>query len=245
MPLILDILKMIRRELFGYIHYEIIIVDNGSNDRTEEIIELQSRVHPHMKVIANKENYGISKGKNQGIDAAIGKFILLLDGDILPVENSIKCLYCWLMDEDNQDKDAIGFYPNRWSIQRNTETQKHHETWCERLFEPKPIERACIFFGMFRRLVFDELALRMDDAGALGKEGYGWEDHDFYEQMKAVGVKQWAAHINHVIGKYYHNINSSIRNMGYKKYTETEKARESYFKNKWGENVKSNTPSAS
>ena len=72
---IYDCIKGCSDDLIG-IKHEIIVVDNGSNDGTEE-----------HATIRNKENLGISKGKNQLIDASKGKFIFMIDGDIIPVPN--------------------------------------------------------------------------------------------------------------------------------------------------------------
>lgn len=216
----LDILK----EDLKDIKHEIIIVDNGSNDGCEE-----------LATYANGRNLGISIGKNQGIEASSGEYVLLLDGDIVPVPNSINCLLEWL--EDNPDKDAIGFFPNKYSREHNTETNKsHHEVYCNELHNPELHPGPCIYFGMFRRTVFDK-GLRCSEEPPFGEEGYGWEDFDFYELMIKLGMKQYCAGINNAAGKYYHDINSSIKVMGHKRYMETSKERGKHFKAKWGATV--------
>ena len=74
-------------ELRG-VDYEIIIVDNGSTDGCQDVA-----------TIRNEKNLGISVGKNQGIRASKGDFILLLDGDIMPVPNSIICLLKYMEEQ--------------------------------------------------------------------------------------------------------------------------------------------------
>ncbi len=58
--------------------YEIIVSDNGSEDRS---IELVRREFPDVLVIENKENLGYSKAVNRGIKASHGKYILVLNAD--------------------------------------------------------------------------------------------------------------------------------------------------------------------
>ena len=62
----------------NYKNKEIILVDDGSNERTKAVIEnLRSQVN----VVISQENKGVSAARNAGIKAALGKFILLLDSD--------------------------------------------------------------------------------------------------------------------------------------------------------------------
>ena len=63
----------------SYPNFEVIVVDNGSNDGSVEF--LKQYYLPFVKVIANRENLGFSGGNNVGIHAAKGKYILLLNND--------------------------------------------------------------------------------------------------------------------------------------------------------------------
>ncbi len=215
-----------------FVDYEIIIVDNGSTDECKNVA-----------TIRNSVNLGISKGKNQGIEASTGEFVFLLDGDIVPVPNSILCLLDHM--EQNPECLAIGFYPNKFSTQKNKgeeldrNHEEHHEWRCHKLYDIKEHHGHCIYYGIYHRSVFDR-GLRLDEEydkvcfrNGVFNGGYGWEDLDTHEQMKALGIKQYVAHINHAGGKYYHNINSSIRNMGYPEYIRTSLKRSQYFKSKW------------
>ncbi len=62
----------------NYANYELVIVDNGSEDGTIEYLES----FKNIKLVKNDSNLGYSKGKNIGVKFASGKFILLLDDDI-------------------------------------------------------------------------------------------------------------------------------------------------------------------
>ncbi|WP_052350775.1 methyltransferase domain-containing protein [Paenibacillus gorillae] len=59
--------------------YELILVDNGSDDGTAAWAAEQNDV----KVIANKDNAGFPKACNQGLQHAAGSFLLLLNNDTL------------------------------------------------------------------------------------------------------------------------------------------------------------------
>lgn len=61
--------------------HEIIFVDNGSTDGTIEWLRHLTTVNPGFRLIANGSNLGFAKGCNQGMQAAIGRYILLLNND--------------------------------------------------------------------------------------------------------------------------------------------------------------------
>ena len=65
--------------------FELIIVDNGSTDKTVEY--LKSLNYDNIKIIFNTENLGFSKGNNQGIEIAQGEYIGFLNNDILLYPN--------------------------------------------------------------------------------------------------------------------------------------------------------------
>jgi glycosyltransferase involved in cell wall biosynthesis len=214
-----DTLAMLKDELKG-IDHEIIVVDNGSTDGSAD-----------MSTIKNEKNMGVSIGKNKAIDISKGDYILLLDGDILPVENSIRLLLEYM--DAHRDVYALGFLPNKWSNQKNKNGQVHHEKVCYKIYNISVHNQVIAFYGLFRREVFD-VGIRFPVYGSFGECGYGWEDSDFYMQMAEKGFIQYSAEINSISGKYYHEINSSIRLMGHNEYVRTSQQRAQEFYEKWG-----------
>jgi GT2 family glycosyltransferase len=57
---------------------EVVVVDNGSHDGSAEMVE---REFPRARLIRNKENRGFCAANNQGIAAARGRYIALLNND--------------------------------------------------------------------------------------------------------------------------------------------------------------------
>lgn len=60
--------------------YEIIIVDNNSQDGTRRIVR---RSYPDLKLIEFEENLGVSKGYNRAFEYAIGEYVVYLNPDTI------------------------------------------------------------------------------------------------------------------------------------------------------------------
>lgn len=70
------------------INFEIIVIDNESNNDTDDIL----KYHPEIILIKNPENLGYAKGCNQGIKISNGKYILLLNPDTVILNNALEKL---------------------------------------------------------------------------------------------------------------------------------------------------------
>lgn len=71
--------------------YEVIIVNDGTQDRSMEIIQDIISQHDNVTVI-NQENQSLSVARNNGIAIAKGEYILMPDSDDMLVKNSLGIL---------------------------------------------------------------------------------------------------------------------------------------------------------
>lgn len=67
-------------------NYEIIVVNDGSTDNTENIIKEYQKCYSQIKLITIK-NSGVSRARNIGIKNAVGDYITFVDGDDLVDKN--------------------------------------------------------------------------------------------------------------------------------------------------------------
>ena len=82
---------------------EIIVVDNGSRD---DSVAMVRESYPHVIVIANAENRGFTGGNNQGIAAAHGRHVMVLNPDTEVLGDALDRLVIHL--DEHPDVGAIG-----------------------------------------------------------------------------------------------------------------------------------------
>jgi len=98
------------------ISYEVIIVDNNSDEGT--LNYLRSIKRTNYTIIYNKENLGFAKANNQGIKTAVGDYLVLLNNDTEVTNNWLDELIA--VAESDEQIGIVGsllFYPDGKHIQ--------------------------------------------------------------------------------------------------------------------------------
>jgi len=83
-----------------YQSWEMIIVDDGSSDDSQQIIRNYTAQDERIKLIVNEENIGASKSRNKAIDVAIGEYIAFLDSDDIWYENKLEKQIALMQEKD-------------------------------------------------------------------------------------------------------------------------------------------------
>ncbi|CAH0151208.1 MULTISPECIES: glycosyltransferase family 2 protein [unclassified Pedobacter] len=79
--------------------YEIILVDDGSTDRSWEVIEELRFQNPAIKGIKFRRNYGKSAALNVGFEATQGDVVITMDADLQDSPDEIPELYRRIKEE--------------------------------------------------------------------------------------------------------------------------------------------------
>lgn len=67
--------------LIGYPHYEIILVDDASEDNTLKIMQQYAQKNKKIKIVTYSINKGVPGARNEGMKAARGEIFVFSDGD--------------------------------------------------------------------------------------------------------------------------------------------------------------------
>ncbi|MBC8052093.1 MAG: glycosyltransferase family 2 protein [Sphingobacteriaceae bacterium] len=94
---IAPMIESIENALTG-IDYEVIFVDDGSNDGTQK--EIRKHANDHVILVELRKNYGQSTAMTAGIDHTTGTYIALLDGDLQNDPSDIPFMLQKMKDED-------------------------------------------------------------------------------------------------------------------------------------------------
>ncbi len=90
---------------------EILLVDDGSTDRSLEICNQYDAQDDRITII-HQENAGVSEARNKGLQAVTGDWIMFVDGDDWLTPDAVEILFKSAAFEDNCDIVAGAYYEN-------------------------------------------------------------------------------------------------------------------------------------
>ena len=162
---------------------ELIIVNDGSTDGTQDIIE--SYRDKRIKVI-NHENIGLGASRNKGLSAAEGDYVTFLDGDDWFSPEALEESYnkAVLNDTDilmfqmiNYDDDTGRIYENDWF-----NLNSFDESFDERVFSPKDTKDFLFDLSVSAcQKLYKNTFLK--ESGVLFPEGIYFEDMPFFFEI--------------------------------------------------------------
>ncbi len=79
--------------------YEVILIDDGSNDDSWKVVKHLSELNPNIKGIKFRRNYGKSAALNKGFEKAEGDVVITMDADLQDSPDEVPELYRMIKEE--------------------------------------------------------------------------------------------------------------------------------------------------
>lgn len=130
--------------------FELIIIDDGSTDRSREII--REYADHHKTRVIFQENKGLNKSIDVAIKAARGQYVMRLDADDFLDENALLVL----TRELEVDDDTALVFPDYYYVDENDEVigQERRNDFSDVTVQDRPAHGACT---LFRKRVLEEV----------------------------------------------------------------------------------------
>ncbi len=236
----LEYTKLVIESIREYtnIPYEIIVIDNASSDGTFEYLSSLADI----KLIRNSQNYGFPKAVNQGLAVAKGKYIVILNNDVIVTDKWVEGLIEHL--EEDESIGIIGPMSNYVSgpqmlngaekiymangvvnekLLRDFANEIHERNKGKRFLFPR-IAGLCM---VIKREVIEKIG-GFDERFTPGN----FEDDDYCLRATLAGFKVAIA-----MDVFIHHFGSkSFKANGVEKYRELLERNEKIFIEKWGAN---------
>lgn len=125
---------------------EIIVVDNASSDGSAEAVE--ERFNDKVIVIRNKENLGFAKANNVGIRKATGRYVCLVNSDIIALDRCVDRLCAYLDEHEEIGSLAPRTINEHGQLRRNCrEFPSLRNLFCQAFFLDRLFPKSKLFRG--------------------------------------------------------------------------------------------------
>jgi GT2 family glycosyltransferase/glycosyltransferase involved in cell wall biosynthesis len=215
-----------------YPNLEVIVVDNASTDGTREYLQDWVTKGRDRKIILNDDNRGFAAGNNQGMEAATGEFLVILNNDTYVTPGWIRTLASHLRRDPslgivgpvtnnigNEARIEIAYADMAEMIER---AGIHTRAHAGRLLHLPVVAFFCV---MLRRSVWERLG-GLDERFGLGF----FEDDDYCRRVAEIGMKVGCAEDVFV----HHHLSATFNQLQSEKRQELFERNQALYEEKWG-----------
>jgi GT2 family glycosyltransferase/glycosyltransferase involved in cell wall biosynthesis len=211
-------------------NYEIIVIDNASTDGTHDYFKKEVN---YVRYFRNKENIGFPAAVNQGINKALGDYILILNNDTVLTENLLERLLEVAQSDTNIgivgpiSNEVSGLQKDKEAKYNSLEEMHKYASEIQQKNKGEILHfpRVAFLCTLIKREVIDKIG-GLDERFSPGN----YEDDDFCLRAQLAGYKTLI-----VKDAFIHHYGSkSFKANGEKAYAERLLKNQKIFVEKWG-----------
>lgn len=196
-------------------NYEIIVIDNNSQDNTVSIVKNLAMENEKIKLISNQSNVGYGNAITMAIGNSKGEFIAILNDDVsLDLEWTINLLKIFRTDEKIMSVSGMVLFPNGELQSAGGMMDKYGAVVQKesKIFHERKIKSASLFYNdgsafIIRRKILDEVSFDP-------KLFLYYEDVDFSWKIRMLGYR--IEYTSEAI--VYHDVGHSNSDMSVSKF---------------------------
>ena len=159
--------------------YEVVVVDDGSNDGTPDWLRQNAAHFPHVRLV-EQQHGGPAEGRNRGVDHSKGDVIVFIDSDLVVTSSFLACHARALSRRWNQMGNRLCF-----TYGAVINTANFDQPTAER-HKLRDLSWAYFATG---NVAIDREVLERSGLFDLGFRLYGWEDLELGERLRQMGVE--------------------------------------------------------
>lgn len=148
-----------------YLNYEVILVDDGSLDRSGKICDEYVERYPDYFFVQHTVNQGVSSARNMGLSMAGGEFIVFIDCDDIVTSSYLEEFFRMITLHEDVDIAVCGVKVNNKNIVLNGKQNKNgyinKQQFYTELIERNSI-KGFLWNKVFRRSVIVENNIILD-----------------------------------------------------------------------------------
>lgn len=181
-------LRALKAQTLSPESFEVIVVDDGSQDDTGRILKEWATSWPTLRVVHQK-NAGQGNARNHGIQIAVGQIVVFLGDDIYAQPDFLEKHSDFHQEHPGKEWAALGLTvwdPSelvtpfmKWMTHGGPQFAYHHL---------KPHEEASFWYFYTSNLSLKH-ELLMEDRFDPAFRGYGWEDIELGYRLSQKGLK--------------------------------------------------------
>lgn len=125
---------------------EVILVDDGSTDRSGRIADAWAASHSCVRVL-HRENGGVAAARNAGMDVSCGEWLYFMDSDDWLAQDGVALLLCAMAACPHADMILLDAWQNIGARELPWEHFKEEAVWDSRE-ELQKLQRAVLYYPM-------------------------------------------------------------------------------------------------